>query len=285
MSIDDLPAEVARSVGLFLTAVDELSPGLISGFYLVGSVALEDFHPRGAGRGRLATASDIDFVAVTDRRIEPDSPEMAAVAEAHSRTVRAARRPNFDGAVVHWGDLAAGPDECPDVPCAQESRFTTSGRFGIDPVTFCELAWHGITVRGPQPGDIELWADRVALRDFTADNVRNYWRPWWERARAAHPLSLAVGLTPWFPVWAVLGVSRLHHVLATGTMTSKCGAGRYALRSFDPRWQPIIAESLHLRTRGAEGGRSYRNPLARRRDTLAFLDAAMESALALPATF
>ncbi|MFI7193530.1 hypothetical protein ACIBQ0_27690 [Nocardia nova] len=68
-------------------------------------------------------------------------------------------------------------------------------------------------------------------------------------------------------------------------MTSKCGAGRYALRSFDPRRQPIIAESLHLRTRGAEGCRSYRNPLARRRDTLAILDAAIESTLALPATF
>lgn len=40
-----------------------------------------------------------------------------------------------------------------------------------------------------------------------------------------------------------------------------------------------------LRTDGAEGFRSYRNPLARRRDTLAFLDAAIESALALPATF
>ncbi|NKY46072.1 aminoglycoside adenylyltransferase domain-containing protein [Nocardia cerradoensis] len=284
MSIDDLPAEVACSVGLFLTAVDELSPGLVTGFYLVGSVALGDFHAHGAGRGRLTTASDIDFVAVTDQRVEPDSPEMTGLAEAHRRTVRAAPRPNFDGAVLNWTDLAAGPIECPDVPCAQESRFTASGRSGINPVTFCELAWHGITVRGPRPDDIEVWADRTALRDFTVDNVRGYWRPWWERSRRAHPLSLAVGLTPWFPVWAVLGVSRLHHLLATGTMTSKCGAGRYALRTFDSRWQPIIAESLHLRTDGAEGNRTYRNPLARRRDTLAFLDAAIDSALALPAT-
>ncbi|GAA0517299.1 hypothetical protein GCM10009545_19190 [Saccharopolyspora thermophila] len=44
-----------------------------------------------------------------------------------------------------------------------------------------------------------------------------------------------------------------------------------------------IAESLHLRTGGTEGRRSYRNPLARRRDTLAFLDDTVESALALAA--
>jgi hypothetical protein len=63
---------------------------------------------------------------------------------------------------------------------------------------------------------------------------------------------------------------------------SKCGAGRYAQKAFGQRWQPIIAESLCLRTGGAEGQRSYRDPLARRRDTLAFLDATIEAALALP---
>ncbi len=283
MRSDDLPVEAGRSVKLFLTAVDELAPGLVAGFYLVGSVALGDFHPGGAGRGRLTTASDIDFVAVTDRRLEPGSREMAAVAEAHARTTARFPRPHFDGAVLTWSDLAAGPDGCPDVPCAQEGRFTQAGRSGVNPVLFCELAWHGIAVRGPQPAEVDLRADEDALRAFTVDNLRTYWRPWWHEKRQNSALSLAAGISPWFPVWAVLGVSRLHHLLATGTMTSKCGAGRYARKEFDPRWQRIIAESLSLRTEGAEGRRSYRNPLARRRDTLAFLDTTIDAALALPA--
>ncbi|WP_435591425.1 nucleotidyltransferase domain-containing protein [Nocardia sp. bgisy118] len=283
MSSDKLPAEVGRSVELFLTAVDGLAPGLVTGFYLVGSVALGDFRPRGAGGGRLHTASDIDFVVVTDHRLERESPEMVALAEAHARTVAALPRPNFDGVVLTWADLAAGPSGCPEVPCAQESRFTPAGRSGINPVTFCELAWHGIAVRGPQPTDLDLWADQKALREFTVDNLRAYWRPWWQQHRQRRPMPLIVGVSPWFPVWAVLGVSRLHHLLATGSMTSKSGAGRYAQRMFDPCWQRIIAESLHLRTNGAEGHRSYRNPLARRRDTLAFLDATIDAALALPA--
>lgn len=199
MSDEDLPVEVGRSVELFLTAVDELAPGLVSGFYLVGSVALGDFHARGAGRGRLSTASDIDFVAVTDRRPEPGSREMAALAEAHARTVARFPRPHFDGAVLTRADLAAGPDGCPDVPGAQEGLFTSAGQFGINPVTFCELAWHRITVRGPEPADV--WADRDALHAFTADNLNAYWRPWWRRNRQANPLAFAVGLTAWFPVW------------------------------------------------------------------------------------
>jgi hypothetical protein len=283
MPDDDLPVEVGRSVAQFLMAADELAPGLVTGFYLVGSVALGDFHSRGTGRGPLRTASDIDFVAVTDRRVEPDSRDMAALAGAHARTVARFPRPHLDGPILTLADLAAGPDDCPGVPCAQQSRFTPAGRSGVNPVTFCELAWHGIAVRGPQPLELDLWADRDGLRAFTADNLRTYWRPWWRQKKQLSPSALAIGLSAWFPVWAVLGVSRLHHLLATGAMTSKCGAGRYAQQVFDPGWRRIIAESRYLRTAGAEGSRGYRNPLARRRDTLAFLDATIDAALALPA--
>jgi len=123
----DLPVEAERSADLFLTTVDEAAPGLVTGFYLVGSVALGDFHPTGAGRGRLSTASDVDFVAVTDRRVASGSREMTALAEAHAATVARFPRPHFDGAVLTWTDLAAGPDACPDVPCAEEGRFTPAG--------------------------------------------------------------------------------------------------------------------------------------------------------------
>lgn len=171
---DDLPLEVGRSVELFLATIDELAPNLVTGFYLVGSVALGDFHPRGAGRGRLSTASDIDFVAVTDRRLEPESQEIAALAEAHARTVARFPRPHFDGAVLTWSDLATGPDDCPDVPCEQGSRFTPAGRSGVNPVMFCELARHGIAVRGPLPAEVNVWNDQDALRAFTVDNLRTY---------------------------------------------------------------------------------------------------------------
>lgn len=274
MPDDDLPVEVRRTVAAFLSSVDELAPGLVTGFYLVGSVALDDFHPSGAGLGRLSTASDIDFVAVTDRRV--GDRESSALGEAHARTVARFPRPHFDGAVLTWDDLRAGPDACPDVPCAQEGRFPPAGRAGLDPVTFCELAGHGIAVRGPAPADVDVWADQDALRAYTVDNLTSYWRPWGRRHRKVG----VVGLSTWFPVWTVLGVSRLHHLLATGGLTSKCGAGRYAAKTFEPRWQRIIAESLSLRTGGAEGRRGYRNPLTRRRDTLDFLDHAIDDALA-----
>ena len=56
-------------------------------------------------------------------------------------------------------------------------------------------------------------------------------------------------------------------------------AGRYAQEVLDPCWRRIIAKSLCLRSDGAEGPRSYRNPLARRHDALALLDTTIEAVL------
>ncbi|MFI1753734.1 hypothetical protein [Streptomyces sp. NPDC020571] len=47
--------------------------------------------------------------------------------------------------------------------------------------------------------------------------------------------------------WCVLGVSRLHHLLATGSLTSRRGAGRYALTAIDPRRHPIVLETSPFR--------------------------------------
>lgn len=278
MANEQVPGEVRRAVSVFLSAVDAAAPGLVTGFYLVGSVALGDFHPTGVGPGQFSTASDVDFVAVLSSRTDADT---AVLADAHARVAAKQPRPSFDGCFLTAAELAAGPDDCPDVPCAQSGRFAPAGRFGINPVTFCELARHGIAVRGRQPAQLDVWHDPAALRAFTADNLRSYWRPAWRTGRRPSPLWFAVGLTGWYPVWTVLGVTRLHYTLATGEMTSKCGAGRYAREAFDPRWHRILDESLALRSGGAEGARGYRNPVSRRRDTLAYLDATIDSALAL----
>nr|WP_240943140.1 aminoglycoside adenylyltransferase domain-containing protein [Planosporangium thailandense] len=82
---------------------------------------------------------------------------------------------------------------------------------------------------------------------------------------------------PFGPVWAVLGVSRLHHTLATGGVISKTAAGEYARGRFDPRWHAIIDEALRIRRGGTARG-SYRSPLRRRRDTLAFVDHVLDDA-------
>jgi hypothetical protein len=53
----------------------------------------------------------------------------------------------------------------------------------------------------------------------------------------------------------VLGIPRLHHAIATGTLTSKDGAGHYALEVFGKqRWRPVVAEALTHRALGEASG-------------------------------
>jgi len=81
----------------------------------------------------------------------------------------------------------------------------------------------------------------------------------------------------------VLGVSRLHHLLATGKLTSKCGAGHHALAAFDPQWHPLIIEALGIRE-GASAVSGYAGDPARRgRDTTAFTRMVVNAGLALGA--
>jgi hypothetical protein len=160
-------------------------------------------------------------------------------------------------------------------------------------VTWHTLARYGVACRGPAPRDVEIWTDPEGLTAWTLGNLDSYWRRLLDRAGRLRSRWGVAALTPYVTVWVVTGVSRLHYTLATGDVTSKEGAGGYALQRFAPRWHRVVDEALRirradlagpgvantigaqlgesLRLRDGDQGRSlYRTPLGRRRDVLAF---------------
>jgi hypothetical protein len=258
-----VPVVAARACETFLSELDSRAPGLAEGLYLCGSVALDDFHPPG---------SDVDFVAVLSGR--PDAGGLAALAAAHAEVRRRHPGVTFEGTHLTRDELAAGP-ECGPRPAAFGKRFRPEGRFALNPITWHELATVGILIRAAHDLTVPTSAD--AVRAFSRANLTSYWRPWWHAARRPGPTALFAASRAGTP-WSVLGVSRLHHAIATGTLTSKSGAGRYAREIFDARWHPIIDEALRIR---ADQSPAYRLP-RRRREALAYLDMAIDAALALP---
>ncbi len=254
-----LPAPVQSVVDAFLDAVDVRVPALVEVLYLVGSVALDDFRPH---------RSDVDFVAVTARR--PDAASLVALERIHDGLQQRRRRPFFDGIYVTWHDLASDPTLLDHCPNAHEGRFQSDGQGDV--IAWHTLAHHGVRCRGPAVADIPVWTDATALAAWTNDNLDTYWqrRVLDRGARLLTPYGL-IGLGAWACEWCVTGVSRLHYTLATGVITSKEGAGRYALATFPDRWQRVIEEALRIRR--AAGGRSlYGSPLSRRRDVRAFTE-------------
>jgi nucleotidyltransferase-like protein len=247
--------QVEDVVGDYLELVDALADGLVTGLYLEGSVALDDFRPG---------ASDVDAVAVTDT--PPDAAALAALAEVHARLRRRHRRPHFDALYLTWADLATGPTA--GRPASLRGRFRPVGQTP-SPVTWHTLADHGVVVRGPALAGVDLWTDHDALAAWQDRNLDEYWARKLDRATRPGTVDWLLLLTRWGTVWTVTGISRLHHTIATDAITSKAGAAENALREFDDRWRRVVAESLRLR-RGEPGRSPYRTRFARRRDVLAF---------------
>jgi predicted nucleotidyltransferase len=266
-------------VETYLTLADAEAPGLVEGLYLEGSAALGDYRPG---------TSDVDFVAVTRQ------PPAAGVLERiHTRL---GAHP-FDGVYLTWDDLGHDPAELGERPQAHAGRLNRRG--SVNPVTWHTLARHGLTCRGPKPEELKIWNDPGALAAWTDRNLDLYWRRLVTRAsRPFTPWGL-ICLGGYGTVWIVTGVARLHYTLATGEITSKSGAVRYAREAFSERWHRVVDEALRLREEdsalpsagsviaglgdhfGTPRRSLYGSPFERRRDVLGFADQAISAAHAL----
>lgn len=230
----------------YLARLDDNAPGLVDGFYVVGSIALGSFRP-----GR----SDIDFVATTPGPLSPEA--LAALRSLHRRSyaegaVRAVVSRSWplvcNGVFVNGEDLARSTAQVTAEAHQVSEKFAAGDSFDVNPVTWWTLAHHGIALRGPSPDRLTIHLNDDELRRWTAANLVSYWRPWahavtgggvkaWrERIRHLHSRRLAA--------WGVLGTARMHATISTGEVVSKERAGEYALETFDAAWHPIIHDAL-----------------------------------------
>ncbi|GAA3763608.1 hypothetical protein HDA32_004671 [Spinactinospora alkalitolerans] len=251
----------------FLQDADTEAPGLVDGLYLTGSVALCDYRPH---------ASDVDFVVVTSRRIT--DADRAALRRVHSRMRSRFPRPQFNGIHVTWDDLTADPLSCGPVVSVLGGRFRAKASADVNPVTWHILAEKGVPVRGPLPVELDVWDEREGLRAWSLGNLDEHWRRWRAKAgRLITPRGMAA-LGSLAPSWGVLSVSRLHFTLRTGEITSKSGAGLYALHAFPERWERIVNECLRIR-RNSRLPSLYESALARRRAALDYIEMVLDDAL------
>ena len=89
--------------------------------------------------------------------------------------------------------------------------------------------------------------DHEALVKFTRRNLDSFWTSQYEQLETwASSAPEDEVVTDWVMPWVVLGVPRLHALLATGKIVSKTGAGEHALTAF-PEWSDLITRCLSHR--------------------------------------
>jgi predicted nucleotidyltransferase len=237
-----LPPVVEVAVARYLGVLDRWLPDRIHGFYVVGSTALGAFRP-----GR----SDVDFVAVLDRRL--DDAELRRLRLAHLLTwgpatlrslVPAGERvPICDGVFVASADMTRPVTAITPVASHVGSRFSIGEGFDVNPVMWQVLADHGIAVRGSGRSELGLETEPDRLRQWNLDNLDGYWRTWGEKALRGRA-GLGLHSASWLVAWGALGAPRLHYTIATGRVVSKEAAGAYAIETFGPQWRPMLHEAL-----------------------------------------
>lgn len=266
--------EAQTVLRMFFADLDRRSPGLVTGVYIAGSLALDDPRPG---------ASDIDIVLVRpDTATNDDS--MAALIPAMEMIRASYPQPALDGIVLSRTDLAGGyaAMEGPR-PVIFEGQVTLDqGGSARNPVTWQTLRQGGITWRGTPISQVELHDDPDALREWTRGNLESYWRPLLARSRRLlSPYGLA-SLRPFATEWGVLGVTRLHATIATGRIVSKTGAGEYALDTFPEYWHRIVREAMDIRANQDRATSLYRRDvLGRRKEARDYMEMVIEDALAL----
>lgn len=244
--------------------------GSVHGAFVIGSAALGDWWPG---------VSDIDLVALVDS-VDPSHDERLRTIHARMRAdARAGPPPDLDVVYLLDRDLARPPAEVRERPHHRDGLLRRDTGM-TTPVIWHSLAEHGVSVPGADGVRAELgevWLDGAALRDWCRGNLGSYWRRW--AAQGAQPATrggMAL-LTDWAVAWCVLGVLRLRYTIDTGTITSKSGAGRWALAALelDVGERALVEQALALRGASPDGSapqRLGRDHAAERRErVVAFL--------------
>lgn len=254
------PHDAHQVVNRYLTLVDRALPGRIDGLYLVGSIALSDYHPG---------PSDVDFVAVTGTPVTNN--EIDCLREIHA-TLRRLGKPWFDGIYVTWDDLTRNPSDIEHVPFSLGNTFGHTGGAEANPSVWLTLRNYPFAIRGRQAPTV--WYDESAIRRWNLANLNSYWRGVADRLdkTAYTPQSM-----DWETVWCVAGVARLHYTITSLNVTSKSGACRYALAQFPGRWHTVIREAQGVRNGGHASDRSLEE---RRKDVRDFVRLVIDDAAA-----
>lgn len=249
----EIPTTVAVLLQEYLATMEEKLPGLVSGLYLHGSVALGAFEPG---------FSDIDFITVASRRCTHE--DIATLATIHKSLEAKYPELPLSGSYLQWSDLGRFEKEIEPAPYYHDGVLHPSGYNDINSVTWWLLKNCGVALAGPDPKTLDFTVDWQRLVVKMRQNLNTYWASYTKK-----PSRIAWLFTDYGIQWTVLGVLRQYYTFQEGSIVSKVDAGEYALGRLPNQWRRLIQEAINIRKRVP--GSLYRFRLTRAIDALQFL--------------
>lgn len=237
----------------YLSKINQCLPNFLDSFYIVGSIALEEFNSH---------FSDVDFVAVIHHQATSD--EIEALRDIHAEVERHHRCWKLSGMYILRSEVGKLGSEVKPLLGYHDGRLNVHANFESNPITWWILRNSGISLLGSNPCDLSITIDPQVLVVWTLQNMNTYWKSWTQ-----HPGRLIALLTDWGIQWTVLGVLRQFYTIREKKIITKQRAGDYALSVISQSWHPIIKEAIRIRTKTK--GSLYRSKLVRARTAVLFV--------------
>jgi hypothetical protein len=226
--VAEIPAEAKPLLDAYLAALGDQLPGFADGVFIHGSVALGAYNPR---------SSDLDVVTVISRAATADDVER--LRQIHASLTRRFPKPLLEVTYLQPDDLGRDASDIAPHPYFHDGALRASGHFDENPITWWVLKNRGIALLGTLP---DFAVDWDALVAETHANTNQYWARY-----TREPARIASLMSDFGIQWAVLGVLRQYYTFAARGITSKDGAGQYALEHLPSRWHRLVREALDIR--------------------------------------
>jgi hypothetical protein len=260
--MNNVPVKVKEIINQHIDIIEANLPNLLEGYSIYGSVVLGAFN---------YGVSDIDFIAVVKREVTETY--INILKEIHSHIKNKFTQTDLMGLYVMKNDLTAQYENKKTCPCFIDGMYKGLDKFEKDSIDAFQLKKYGITVKGQDIQNYDYVVNWDILLYNMIDNLNTYWLNWKnDYEKFSYDKLSKID-------WGVLGVSRLYYTFKERDITSKIGAGEYALRTVPKRWHKIIKESMRLREGNTE---SYYNCIfERKNDVLTYIDYIMQESNSL----
>jgi hypothetical protein len=206
-------------------------PGFLVGVYLQGSLALGAFN---------SGFSDIDFISITNRRCTAN--DIDSLRAVHQKLLQHHPQAQLSGSYLQWHDVGQIEGMIPPHPHFHDGIFHASGYHDSNPVTWWILKHRGIALLGPPPEHFAIQVDWNDLIAKMHHNLNTYWASF-----TTNPQRMIWLLDDYGIQWTVLGVLRQFYTFREQAITSKTGAGLFALNHTPVQWHRLIREAINIR--------------------------------------
>jgi predicted nucleotidyltransferase len=231
----EIPLTAERIVNEFMAEITKLKAHFITGMYLTGSIALNDFHPN---------KSDIDFLILCNEL--PKADFRLGLEQVHRRMEYKFKNTALSGCYITPDSLNVYQSQTTKTLCFHEGRMNESS-FEMAPVTLYELKTTAITLLGIPAQELPITIELKDVHTFLLQNINTYWKAWIAKHSSFIRQGLPLVLIPRLSEWAILGVGRQLYTLKTEKIASKTDAGYYCLEHLPDTYHPVIQEAIKIR--------------------------------------